>query len=652
MKKFFSRFLVIVGCLLLGISTLLATGCDCGGNGDDGLNTFENLFLEDQTVAYDGNNHSLAVSGLDNYPDVTVEYFYAGVLSENNVGVSAIGEYNVKATVSADGYKPKDLIATLTISSPSQQFTGLSLESDEVKHDGSNHYLVVEGLENYPNATVKYYYNDVLSENNVGVSAKGTHAVKAVVSLEGYVTKTLTATLKISDIKAEFIGLTISDEEIHYDGENHLLTINGLENYPGAKVTWKFNNTTANDGVGEIGEYKVVATVSLDGYVSKQLNATLTITAALNPNEGKKILYLNDYENHKDLDTMAVYYYLGKAELNDDETYIQSGEHSAKITVDSDTYRYDGGKPGIFQNCNLEAKGEDYSNFNFTNAMSIQVYNAQDYDTTLRMQLVYSKYGFSNVEIMVTNTLKANAWTYIKYDISRESIPINTDGSSYVKGIYFYFDRNKEVDTYYYIDSLTLYKTSIAFSLDDKTLASDLPASDGTLIDEICFFDKEWQIKQIATDSGADNYDISMTKEFTADGTGSALRVDTLQQSNSSWPSVTLSTVLMNGVQWNKYLNDDEFVFDVYIPGDGWEFFSVSMMAGYRFYSNNFRIEHGEWQQIRIKLGDIKEYLDSTLSFQWGKLTDRIQISFSMGRGNQGASKTMFIDNVRMVINR
>lgn len=530
-----------------------------------------------------------------------------------------------------------------------KQFTGLALDDVTVTCDGAYHNVVVTGLDAYPGATVIYYYDDEEDENNLGKKKEGTYDALAIVSLSGYDDAYLEATLKINPKPKpkEFTGLTMADNSVPYDGELHKLKIEGIDKYPSASVEFKYNGIIANDGVSEQGTYPVIATVSQEGYNNKVLNGTLTITEPEDPDANKKVIILNDYENHKDLDTMALIGYLGKATLNSDKTYVTSGEKSLKLTVDHDTRL--SGTPGIYQNTTLTVKKKDYSNFNYTSAFSLDVYNVQDVDTTLKIKLVYELIGYTytlyKTEVEKSFTLKANQWTRVQYDVAREYIPIK-EGSSYVKAIEFFFDRDTTKDTYYYIDQLTLYKTSIGFNAIDKTLSYGVPAGDGTVVDEICSFDYEWQIKALEFE-GTDPHHVSISKEFTADGRGSALRIDTVDSSSwTSFPSVKISSGIWGRLNWYVYDADDELVFDYYVPGDGWESVGISMSAGYRFYSHSQMLERNEWHEVRIKVGDILEYLEATTNYYLGRMR---HISISFGRQMPGYSRTLYVDNLRMV---
>lgn len=69
----------------------------------------------------------------------------------------------------------------------------------------------------------------------------------------------------------DFTGITFNDVTVTYDGEEHIITCNGVP--AGAKATYTNNKGT------EVGEYNATAVISMDGYNTLTLNAKLTIIA-------------------------------------------------------------------------------------------------------------------------------------------------------------------------------------------------------------------------------------------------------------------------------------------------------------------------------------------------------------------------------------
>lgn len=139
-----------------------------------------------------------------------------------------------------------------------KNFTGLTFESLTVTYNGEEHTLTVKG-EVPSGASIIYTYNS-------GVDA-GVYNATAIISLEGYNTLTLNATLTIN--KANFTGVTFNNSAVDYDGNEHTLTASGIPE--GATVEYSHNKGT-NAGV-----YNATATVKKANYNDLVLNATLTI---------------------------------------------------------------------------------------------------------------------------------------------------------------------------------------------------------------------------------------------------------------------------------------------------------------------------------------------------------------------------------------
>ncbi len=142
------------------------------------LQTFTDVSLANAECTYDGQPHSLTVSG--NIPPET------NIVYEGN-GQTDAGVYTVKATLTKDNYQTKTLSATLTVHKA--EFTDVSLEDKKFIYWGKPYSLAVEG--NIPAHTQITYDNN--DQKEVGV-----YTVTATLTNPNYVTKTLTATLTIT----------------------------------------------------------------------------------------------------------------------------------------------------------------------------------------------------------------------------------------------------------------------------------------------------------------------------------------------------------------------------------------------------------------------------------------------------------------------
>jgi len=96
---------------MLALSSVALVAC-----GEEELKEFENIVFENVTVQYDGESHSLAVSGAPDF--ATVSYNQNGFVRE--------GTYTIIAYVMADGYRTLSKTATLTITPPDSSVSELS----------------------------------------------------------------------------------------------------------------------------------------------------------------------------------------------------------------------------------------------------------------------------------------------------------------------------------------------------------------------------------------------------------------------------------------------------------------------------------------------------------------------------------------------
>ena len=144
----------------------------------------------------------------------------------------------------------------------SREFTNVSFNNKIVIYNGQQHILdEVSGAPE--NTTITYsgrqLYKDV-----------GIYEATATLSKEGYVTKTLTATLTINP--ADFANLKFADLTIPYDGKEHTLICYGVPSY----ATAVYENNKGKD----VGEYHATATISAPNYNTVTLHATLKIETA------------------------------------------------------------------------------------------------------------------------------------------------------------------------------------------------------------------------------------------------------------------------------------------------------------------------------------------------------------------------------------
>lgn len=179
------------------------------------------ITFANSTVTYDGQTHSLQVSGT--LPSgVTCTYDYNGQAVNQFTNA---GEYTVKATLKGDNYITKELTAKLTINKA--EITGVTLSDDTVEYDGLPHSINVVG--NVPTGVncVYTYNGEALNE----VTDTSEYTVKATLTGDNYITKELTAVLKITSTEEQLYSLVVGNK-VYFQNpldENYLYVYDGTE---------------------------------------------------------------------------------------------------------------------------------------------------------------------------------------------------------------------------------------------------------------------------------------------------------------------------------------------------------------------------------------------------------------------------------------
>ena len=278
---------------------------------------FVGLALNDSTVTFDGQPHSISVSG--ELPEgAQVSYGDAGNT------FTAVGDHEVTATITCAGYNTLVLHGTLHI--VSAQFAGLSFEGATVTYDGQPHSISVAG-ELPAGATVDY------GTGNEFTNA-GTYEITATVHCEGYVDATYQATLTIN--KANFEGITFADEEVAFDGQPHSIAPNVPAAYGGAQVAY---DEAGNTFVGS-GLHVVNATVSLANYNDWQGSAKLTIGAGPVATSSLNVIDFEDMTDNDLADEIDLKFYnngwvnpsAAKVTIEKNQVFA-SGTNTMKMTM-------------------------------------------------------------------------------------------------------------------------------------------------------------------------------------------------------------------------------------------------------------------------------------------------------------------------------
>ena len=175
---------------------------------------------------------------------------------------------------------------------------------------------------------------------------------------------------------------------------------------------------------------------------------------------------------------------------------------------------------------------------------------------------------------------------------------------------------------------------------------------------KICSFDSLWQVKNLTLEYNT-SINVSWCKDFTADGQGASLRINTTPSTDgySNWPSVRIPKELFTGSSVGNAIDlvdiddNDELVFDYYIPGEGMDNVSITLNAMYdRLYSATAMGERGKWNTFRVTVAEINDHLEADVSES--NIFRRLRnVQFGIGRGLPGSVRSFYVDNVRLVIN-
>ncbi|MDR1094540.1 MAG: MBG domain-containing protein, partial [Clostridiales bacterium] len=178
---------------------------------DPGLSNFEGVVFEGLTVTYDGQEHTLTVTGAPN--GATVAY-------TQNSATNA-GTYGATAVLTKEGYNQKTLTATLQINKAVIDLSGLTFPGGTYAYNGAERAVTVAGT--VPDTVTVTYEND--KGTNAGTyNATATFAPKDAANYTVSVSS-LTATLQID--RAVITTAVFNGAEFPFDGEAHSVSVTG-----------------------------------------------------------------------------------------------------------------------------------------------------------------------------------------------------------------------------------------------------------------------------------------------------------------------------------------------------------------------------------------------------------------------------------------
>ncbi len=271
------------------------------------MKNFTTVTMNNKTVVYDGNLHTIIVDGLPQFANVN--YL-------NNGPYTNVGEYTINAIITAPGYNTLNLTATLRIIKA--DFDGLSFEDGTFEYDGLEKSISVSG--NIPaNATITYTSN-IAGITNTAVEI-GVYDINALIQAPNFNDLSLSAKLTIK---------TNDDKRYIKAINNSLYFQNALDN--NKFYVYDFNNSNiqkiSNDTAIEITKYASDSIL----YISKSLlNSSIkTVTYDKTTQEYINNSFLNKYANYIQVENKNTLYFVVNNITNN-----SSGIYKANL-VDND----------------------------------------------------------------------------------------------------------------------------------------------------------------------------------------------------------------------------------------------------------------------------------------------------------------------------
>ncbi len=356
-----------------------------------------------------------------------------------------------------------------------------------------------------------------------------------------------------------------------------------------------------------------------------------------------KIGKVNPFDTQKQLSSVQMFGYLGKAELNKDAAYIKEGEGSMKVTVESDPIANE--SPFFYQGLDqTPISRANFTNFDYVSHVAMEVYNAQEETSRIGLRLIYKydSWGDTKQSIITWFDLTPG-WNAVEYVPGREYITLNGDGIRFVESIALVFERGEE-DTVYYLDDLRQYQTNIAPSTIIKQLAEN----------EICSFDHKWQSMSLGNLYWVDAkmqpiVEFNLDPKYTATGSGGSLKLTFPADSKDdiSWPGIIIPSTSLETIDFSVYDDNDVLCIDAYTPeGKSADSFTLLLLGPNTstYFQQSQRLKAGAWTNFRITVGEIrKKDTNSRVDFED---TDAIEITVS-GRTRE---QVLYLDNIRMEV--
>ena len=322
------------------------------------------------------------------------------------------------------------------------------------------------------------------------------------------------------------------------------------------------------------------------------------------PSESEKetqTVVVNAFDTQTDFDTMQLCGLLGKSSLNTDARYVKSGKGSMQVTVASKPLE---NKVGfLYQGMRQDNIGRtDLSDFAAFDNMRLQIYNTSTESKRVGIRLVYVYDQDGNTESTTTWYTLQPEWNAVVYNIDRINIPVGESGIRKVAGVSLYFDRD-ETDTVYYLDEWVMHRT--------KKTVPDLVMT--VEPNEICSFDKKWQVEQLERFQWVPSYcqpdfTYNTDLQYTVNGAGGSLKVMLTGGNGGNYPGFFLNRKLTKAFDFGRYGKYDCLCYDVYTPEEnGVKELNVLLhVEGYEYFVGSTPLVQGGWTHVEWRVEDIE----------------------------------------------
>lgn len=361
-------------------------------------------------------------------------------------------------------------------------------------------------------------------------------------------------------------------------------------------------------------------------------------------NSSSAVIVFNDFENQKVFNTVGMNGYLGKCELNEDKTYVTSGENSMKLTVSSTPYYQ--GNGSLYQSLNHAPLGlGDYTNLNEISHICLDIFSEQAEERTIGIQLIYEYNDYKDSpKSMIEWFTVFKGKNVIEYAVSREMIDLDIGDVRFVEAIEIFFERGA-TDEVYYLDAFRMYKTKVPAASFSVKLRED----------EICLFDYKWQFNYLTNRSYVQSdmqpiFEFNTDPSYTVSGSGGSLKVafPEAPKNDIHYPAFYVGKDLMKLIDLSLYDDNDLLCVDIYSDTpEGMDLFMLLTGEAWdtqEFLVKSIGLTYGKWVNFKISVGELNAMkTKDNLSFK-----DTCFLGFSVG--SKTWRQTAYFDNIRMEV--